>query len=384
MRKATIVLFFSILMINSYGQGKLNAILKKAEETHSEAIIIYKDNQLVVEKYFGNGQADKKIESMSCTKSIVGLAVACMLTDKLIPSLDIPISNYYPEWKQGQKKLITIRQMVNMTSGMQNNPNASVEIYPSNDFVQLALTAELSKKPGESWEYNNKSLNLMAGVIQKITGKRMDDYIGERLFKPLQISDYSWTLDNAGNPHVMSGCQIKPKDLVKLGLLLLNKGNYNNSTIIAEEYIDEVIKPSVQFPGYGMLWWLDYEKSISIVDDEIISELKKAKVSKEFIKKAKKMKGVYNSNGEYLEKLQLVFGSAPYEDINQHLRSGLRLRKRQYSGNVTYRADGYLGNYIIVDPNDKVVAVRMISHESFKKDTDNFADFGKMVLNLSQ
>lgn len=384
MRKATIVLFFSILMINSYGQGKLNAILKKAEETHSEAIIIYKDNQLVVEKYFGNGQADKKIESMSCTKSIVGLAVACMLTDKLIPSLDIPISNYYPEWKQGQKKLITIRQMVNMTSGMQNNPNASVEIYPSNDFVQLALTAELSKKPGESWEYNNKSLNLMAGVIQKITGKRMDDYIGERLFKPLQISDYSWTLDNAGNPHVMSGCQIKPKDLVKLGLLLLNKGNYNNSTIIAEEYIDEVIKPSVQFPGYGMLWWLDYEKSISIVDDEIISELKKAKVSKEFIKKAKKMKGVYNSNSEYLAKLQLVFGIASYEYINQHLRSGLRLRKRQYSGNVTYRADGYLGNYIIVDPNDKVVAVRMISHESFKKDTDNFADFGKMVLNLSQ
>lgn len=384
MRKATIVLFFSILMINSYGQGKLNAILKKAEETHSEAIIIYKDNQLVVEKYFGNGQADKKIESMSCTKSIVGLAVACMLTDKLIPSLDIPISNYYPEWKQGQKKLITIRQMVNMTSGMQNNPNASVEIYPSNDFVQLALTAELSKKPGESWEYNNKSLNLMAGVIQKITGKRMDNYIGERLFKPLQISDYSWTLDNAGNPHVMSGCQIKPKDLVKLGLLLLNKGNYNNSTIIAEEYIDEVIKPSVQFPGYGMLWWLDYEKSISIVDDEIISELKKAKVSKEFIKKAKKMKGVYNSNSEYLAKLQLVFGIASYEYINQHLRSGLRLRKRQYSGNVTYRADGYLGNYIIVDPNDKVVAVRMISHESFKKDTDNFADFGKMVLNLSQ
>lgn len=384
MRKATIVLFFSILMTNSYGQGKLNAILKKAEETHSEAIIIYKDNQLVVEKYFGNGQADKKIESMSCTKSIVGLAVACMLTDKLIPSLDIPISNYYPEWKQGQKKLITIRQLVNMTSGMQNNPNASVEIYPSNDFVQLALTAELSKKPGESWEYNNKSLNLMAGVIQKITGKRMDNYIGERLFKPLQISDYSWTLDNTGNPHVMSGCQIKPKDLVKLGLLLLNKGNYNNSTIIAEEYIDEVIKPSVQFPGYGMLWWLDYEKSISIVDDEIISELKKAKVSKEFIKKAKKMKGVYNSNGEYLEKLQLVFGSAPYEYINQHLRSGLRLRKRQYSGNVTYRADGYLCNYIIVDPNDKIVAVRMISHESFKKDADNFADFGKMVLNLSQ
>lgn len=191
MKKATIVLFFSVVMTSYYGQGidqtRLDSLLKKSEEAHSEAVIIYEDDQLVAEKYFGIGQAGNKIESISCTKSIVGLAVACMLTDKPIQSLDTPIADYYPEWKQGQKKLITIRHLVNMTSGIQNDTNASVEIYPSNDFVQLALAAELSKKPGESWEYNNKSLNLTAGVIQKTTGKRMDDYIGEIFFKPLNI-----------------------------------------------------------------------------------------------------------------------------------------------------------------------------------------------------
>ena len=66
----------------------------------------------------------------------------------------------------------------------------------------------------------------MAGVIEKITHKRMDIYIGERLFKPLGIEDFTWTLDSVGNPHTMSGCQIKPKDFVKIGLLLLNKGQY--------------------------------------------------------------------------------------------------------------------------------------------------------------
>lgn len=388
MRKAAIVLFFSVIVSSSFGQGinqsRLDELLTRSEETHSEAVIIYKDDQLVAEKYFGIGKADKKIESMSCTKSIVGLAVACMLTDQLIQSLDTPVADYYPEWRQGQKRLITIRHLVHMTSGMQNEPNASVEIYPSNDFVQLALAAELSKKPGESWEYNNKSLNLMAGVIQKITGKRMDEYIGERLFKPLQITDYSWTLDNKGNPHVMSGCQIKPDDLVKLGILLLNRGKYNNDQIIAEEHIDEVVRPSAQYKGYGMLWWLDYEKSISIVDDEIVNELRKAKAPKELIKKVVKMKGTYQSNDEYLAKLQSVFGSKPYEYINQYLISGLRLRKRQYSGSVTYRADGYLGNYIIVDPKQRVVAIRMISHESFKDKNDNFADFGKHILSLYQ
>lgn len=143
-----LIVMLSSFIITTYGQridvAKLQILLKKAEDTHSEAVIIYKDNQLVAEKYFGIGNEDRKVEAMSCTKSIVGLAVACLLTDGLIESLDTPITDFYPEWKQGQKQLITIRHLVNMTSGMQNNPNASVEIYSNDDFVQLALTSRRS------------------------------------------------------------------------------------------------------------------------------------------------------------------------------------------------------------------------------------------------
>lgn len=389
MKKTILILllgFFTGAVI--YGQeinkDKLDLLLKKAEQTHSEAVIIYQDNKLVTEKYFGIGKADNEIESMSCTKSIVGLAVACMLTDKLIDSLDVQVSVYFPEWRQGQKQFITIRHLVNMTSGLQNNPNASIEIYPSPDFVQLALAAELTAKPGEVWAYNNKSLNLMAGVIQKITGKRMDIYIGERLFKPLGITDFTWSLDSADNPHVMSGCQIRPMDFAKIGLLLLNKGKYNNEQVIAENYIDQVVTPCLQYPGYGMLWWIDYENTTSVIDDEIIDELIKANVSQDFVDLIIKMKGTYNINEEYFEKIKTVFGDNPWEYINENLGPNRRMRKKEFSGNVTYRADGYLGNYIIVDPKDKIVAVRMISHQSFENQDDNFVDFGKMVLNLTK
>lgn len=385
------ILFFLIGLFSAiaiFGQEiskiKLDTLLKQAEQTHSESVIIYKDNKLVVEKYFGIGHANNKVESMSCTKSIVGLAVACMLTDKLIDSLDIPVSNYYPEWKQGQKQFITLRHLVNMTSGLQNNPNASIEIYPSPDFVQLALTAELSNKPGEIWAYNNKSLNLMAGVIKKITGKRMDIYIGERLFKPLGITDFSWSLDSVGNPHVMSGCQIKPMDFAKIGLLLLNKGKFNNKVVITEKNIIEVTKPCAQYNGYGMLWWIDYEKTTSIIDEDIINELRKAGISQDFIQKADNMKGTYASNGEYYAKVQSVFGDNPWGHINETLGSSLRLRKKEFSGNTTFRADGYLGNYIIVDPKNKIVAIRMIGHASFKNEKDNFIDFNKLILSLTE
>jgi len=374
---------FSISNAQEISPIKLNELLKKAQETNSEAVIVYHNGHLIAENYFGLGNPDKRIESMSSTKSIVALAVACMLTDHLIDSLDIPVANYFPEWRQGQKELITIRHLMTMTSGLQNNPNAGVEIYPSPDFVQLALAAELSNKPGEVWSYNNKALNLMAGVIEKVTGKRMDIYIGERLFKPLGINDFTWSLDEVGNPHVMAGCQIKPGDFAKIGVLLLNEGKFDNEIIISEKYFSEIITPTVQYEGYGMLWWLDYEKTIYTVDDEIILKLQLAGIDEEFIKEVKKMKGIYYSVEDYSEKLNEVFGPNPGKYISEKLGPNLSLRRREFSGKVSYRADGYLGNYIIVDPNTKIVAVRMITHQSFKEEKDNFAEFRKMVLSLT-
>jgi CubicO group peptidase (beta-lactamase class C family) len=379
------VVIFSIAMCSgqSIKESNLKHLLEGARTTNTEALLVYQNDRLVLEEYMGKGQPDTKIESMSCTKSIVGLAVACLLNDGLLKSLDVPVSEFYPEWKQGQKQMITVRHLVTMTSGLQNNPNASVEIYPSPDFVQLALAAELSTTPGEVWSYNNKSLNLMAGVIQKITGKRMDAYIGERLFKPLGITDFTWSLDTSGNPHVMSGCQIKPRDFAKVGLLLLNRGKFGNVEVIRSSDVEQVVAPSEKFKGYGMLWWLDYQHTITIVDDEIIANLEKAGLPIDFVKKAQQLKNVYKTIDAYTQKVESVFGPNPWQSINEMLAPGnLTLRKREFSGKVTYRADGYLGNYIIVDPENKIVAVRMISHSSFNDDNDNYHDFRERVLNL--
>lgn len=384
----SILAFFILLSPIVRGQHirreKLDSLMSKAERTHSEAVIIFQANKLVAERYFGNAKPTTLIESMSCTKSIVGLAVACMLSDKLIDSLDIPIHQYYPEWKQGQKQLITIRHLVNMTSGLQNDPVATKEIYPSPDFVKLALAAELVAKPGAEWSYNNKSLNLMAGVIRQVTGKRMDKYIGDRLFKPLGIKNFKWTLDKAGNPHVMSGCQIRPADFIKIGLLLSNNGIYEGKEVISSASIRQVIDPCPKYKGYGMLWWIDYKNTISIVDDQCISSLAQAGIDKDFMDKVLQMKGVYTSDDAYIAKIKVVFGENPWEYINKTLGSTLRIRRKEFVGEVSYRADGYLGNYIVVDPKTNIVAVRMISGNSYEGEQDYFADFRQMILGLTE
>lgn len=388
--KIIILSFLLVILINpaTYGQAvnksKLDNLIKQSEATNSNALIIYKDDNLICEKYFAKGHADTLIEAMSATKSIVGLAVACLLDDGLLDSLDVPVYKFYPEWKQGKKKSITIRHLVNMTSGIQNLIMTPVEIYPTPDFVQLALAAELTDEPGATFSYNNKSVNLLAGVIRKMTGQRMDVYIGERLFKPLGILNYKWELDSLGNPHAMAGCKIKPIDFVKIGILLLNKGKYNKKVIISERYIIQVVEPCKQYGEYGMLWWLNYEQSASIVDDLTLAPLMKKEIPDSTKQKLLSMKGRYLTDSDFEKKAFEIFGDESWRYTLDYLPQTTKIRRKELKGSISYKAAGYLGNFIIVDPINHVVALRMISEENFKKNEDNFSDFEKLVLDLTK
>ncbi len=88
---------------------------------------------------------------------------------------------------------------------------------------------------------------------------------------------------------------------------------------------------------------------------------------------------------EYYAKIDSVFRNTDDHYISEALSpKNLRMRKKEYSKNVTYRADGYLGNFIIVDPQTKIVAIRMTSYKSHQNEKDDFEDFWKLVLNLTK
>ena len=233
----------------SYGQQlipeSLEKLMKAGKEAHSNAIVVYKDSVKVAENYFG--QKKQKCEAMSTTKFVVGLAIGKAISDGYIQSINTPVWNYYPEWKQGNKQLITIKHLMNHTSGLQNLPNADLEINGSPDFVQLALSAELDTLPGTTYSYNNKATNLLSGIIEKATGEKMDEYISNNLFKPLGIIDFDWDNDPAGTPQGMAGLFIYPDDLARIGLLVLNRGNWKGEQLIKEEWFDLMLNPSQPF-----------------------------------------------------------------------------------------------------------------------------------------
>ena len=356
----------------------LETLLKRGIDSHSDAIVIIKDDQVVGQWYFGKPQVP--IEAMSATKSITALAIGCLLHDGKIKSLDEPVCDFYPEWRQGQKKLITIRQILNHTSGLQANPTTE-EIYASPDFVQLALCAELSDAPGSKFFYNNKAVNLLAGIVRKATGQRLDRYIDARIFAPLGITDYRWDTDTAGNTQVMAGLQIHAMDMAKIGQMLADGGVWKGKQIVDVSWIAEMTaQPSQsQEPICGLLWWLEHKQIKATVDAGILDLWRQGGVPAIYITRAIPLVGKTLPPVELMTKLNVVFGG--HDNKLKYLYNHNIPQMRLVAGlTVAYVADGSLGQYLVVVPKEHLVVVRQISEDSFKNnDPDGYLSLPKLV-----
>ncbi|WP_343487449.1 serine hydrolase domain-containing protein [Allomuricauda sp. d1] len=378
--------------LSSFSQGVSKSILEeikhRSEQSHSDALIIIKDGKVIHENYFG--KAEKPIYIASAGKSLTSLAIGKLIDKKLLDSLDQPIYTIYPEWKQGRKKDVTVRMLMNHTSGIQNNLNASIELEPAPDYkvdniVKLALAAELTDDPGSSIIYNNKAVALLGGIVKKLSGSNFDDFFAKEFFEPMNIVDYEWIKDKSGNPTVHGAFVIKASDLAKFGILILNDGVYKNARIISEEWIDESLKQSQEFtPIWGLLWWRlpEYEKRI--IDDSIWSSWKEAVVDGAFLDKMLPIKDkVFDSKDQFYAAMEHILGEQWPEALNRELPKSIKLSRRIYGEKImAYYADGYRGNYLVIIPETKIIAVRCADSQGFDYKTDFFPEFVSLVSKL--
>jgi CubicO group peptidase (beta-lactamase class C family) len=337
----------------------LAKLLKAGRAASSDAVVVMVDGQVVAEEYYGKPRGP--IEAMSATKSIVGLAIGLLIDDGKITGLDQPVAAFFPEWKQGRKQLVTVRHLLTHTSGLQS-ARTTEEIYGSPDFVQLALAAELDTAPGEAWSYNNKALNLLAAVVKKASGQRLDLYLQQRLFTPMGITTTSWSLDEAGNPHGMSGLQIEPRDLAKLGQLMLQKGQWEGRQLVSARWVELSTRPSTTLmPNYGLLWWLvGARPSPFLVDDASLAAMRAGKVDPGLVSKLEPLKGRAVQGDAEAERLLLeaLGGEAGLLRFQKEVW-GRGFRPAPLGEPTGYEAQGYLGQYLVVYPKKKLVAVRM-------------------------
>ena len=239
--------------------GTLQALIAGAIASKSHGLILIHRGKVVVERYFGDRH--EPIELMSITKSIVSLALGCLVRNGHVSSVDLPLSTWFPEWAEGRRAEITLRHLLTHTSGL---TFGSAGRWEEEDRLGLAQLGVVTGRPGSQYVYSNDATELIGGIIQASTGKSVEACVVEHVLQPIGIRVWEWRRDRTGRVAVAGGLALNAEDLARVGLLMLQQGRWGNAQVIPREWIVRSTSPGIAAtPFYGYLWYLRRTESLS-------------------------------------------------------------------------------------------------------------------------
>jgi CubicO group peptidase (beta-lactamase class C family) len=211
----------------------------------------------------------------SVSKSVTSLLLGIAMDEGLVVALDSAIAPLFDDYSfaaDNLKKSITLKNLLTMQSGIQwdenssyadNKENNCTVMELSDDWIQYVLDRPMDTIPGTKFVYNSGVSVLLGKIVGIATGKRIDKWAEEKLFGPLGITEYYWKETPKGEIDTEGGLYLSAYDLAKIGYLMLNKGVWDDKQIVSKKWVEESIRPSVQFDdqrGYGYQWWVpDYD-----------------------------------------------------------------------------------------------------------------------------
>ena len=236
-------------------------------------VVVIKNGRIIGEKYAAGYNMNSHGTSWSMAKSYYAALVGISIDKGEINSLDDKVENYL-EYFGGERSEITIRDLLNMSSGLDFPSHEHEKMFFRDDHLGYAKSIGVEKKAGLKFEYNNVNSLLIGDILYQATGKKADVLFKERSLNALEINDYKLWKDEKGN--VMTYCcvDMSARDYSKFGLLFARNGMWNNQQIISKEFVDETfqlvwdITPE-RFTrlkrGYSLHWWVSaYEDNFKI------------------------------------------------------------------------------------------------------------------------
>lgn len=238
-------------------------------DNHTVAFLIIKNDTLRYEKYFDKYTEESIVASFSMAKSVTSILIGCAIDDGLIKSVDEPITNYIPELKKKGFEKVTIKHVLQMTSGLDFNESYvnpfgdAAAFYYGRNLRKQIDKMELKTEPGKRFQYVSGNTQLLGLILERaLKTQTVTEYLQVKLWKPLGMEyDATWSLDKKKNGLEKTFCCLnaRARDFAKIGRLYLNKGNWNGKQIVSQKWVEESTKPDLTEGGasfYKYQWWL--------------------------------------------------------------------------------------------------------------------------------
>jgi CubicO group peptidase (beta-lactamase class C family) len=265
--------------------------LEKMTDADPNGVVVARHGVLVYEHYFTGkderwrelhwGEPPRNMphdartlhDLQSVTKSVTALLVGIAFDRGWLESLDAPVLSFFPQYadlRTSDKKRITVRDLLSMTSGLvwtPVSPRFVGRMDAAPDPYRFVLDRPLEAAPGKVWIYNSGGVELLAAIVTKVTGRALDQFAKQALFNPLGITDWQWARMANGQSAASWGLRLRPRDLAKIGQLVLNHGLWHGHRIVSASWIREMTVPHLPHgwlftvegaDSYGYLWWLGH------------------------------------------------------------------------------------------------------------------------------
>jgi CubicO group peptidase (beta-lactamase class C family) len=244
-----------------------------------KGIVIVRDGHLVSEHYFNGDSAISLHDIRSATKSVTSLLMGIAIQEKLVGSVEDPISLYLPGLPKDGKEKITIKDLLNMRSGLAADdgdpasPGNEDTLDQSSDWIRTVNSVPMKRAPGTQYLYCSINAFLAGAIIENASHTSLDQFARTNLFDPLGIHKYTWRHVPIDRTTGQGNLSITARDEAAIGELMLNDGVVNGRRILTHDWVTKSLASQVAISDsdpyadyYGYMW---YTKAEAVDDHRV-------------------------------------------------------------------------------------------------------------------
>ena len=255
-------------------QSKIDRLFDLSfQDSATEAVVLIKNGFLVGERYADGYDQSSYGTSWSMAKSFYASLIGISIDRGEIASLDDKVSQYL-DYFNDERADITLRQLLNMTSGLEMPSHEHENMFFTADHLAYAKAVGVEKEAGQTFEYNNVNSMLLADILQRVTGVPADELLRDRVLNKIGLTNVTLWRDSAGNPLTYCCIDTTARDYSRFGLLFSRGGKWNDEQVISERYVNETFtkvwgnlsgSTIEQERGYSLHWWISRHDEKAII-----------------------------------------------------------------------------------------------------------------------
>ncbi|QBJ88475.1 class C beta-lactamase-related serine hydrolase [Chryseobacterium gleum] len=248
------------------------------------SFIVSQNDRIIYEQYSHGAGKETVFSIKSVTKSIVSVLAGIAKDKNLLPNLNTPVLKILPEYNVSRssfknisniegkvvhdsiRNTLTLKNLLTMQGGFDwvENSKISTAMSFSGDPVKFVLDLPFEEYPGTVFNYNSGESHLFGAALAKIVKTNLKQFATENLFRPLKMNTPRWDTDSMNRNIAGSEMFLKPEDMLKFGLMVLNNGKLGGRQIVSQKWIQESTAEQVKLNfwdvmpdanGYGYYWW---------------------------------------------------------------------------------------------------------------------------------